>query len=89
MPMARVGYLGRDDKTEKGLGKMLVQDSARRVSRIVDLGIWGLMLDAEVEPLVKWYEAAGFQRVRPPKDPQAVHPLIMYAPFKNFLPELA
>lgn len=84
--MARIGYLGRDDNARKGLGAMLVQDAARRASRITDLGIWGLMLDAETEALVAWYEAAGFKRVRPPKE--GAHPLVMYGPFESFLPEL-
>jgi hypothetical protein len=87
VPMARIGYLGRDDGAAKGIGAILVQDAARRVNRVTDLGIWGLMLDAETEALVKWYEAAGFKRVRPPKE--GPHPLVMYGPFASFLPELS
>lgn len=86
VPMARIGYMGRDDTARKGIGAVLVQDAARRISRITDLGIWGLMLDAETEALVPWYEAAGFKRVRPPKE--GPHPLVMYGPVKSFLPEL-
>src|SRR5262249_47639035 len=33
IPMARVGYMGRDDASQQGLGAALILDAARRVYR--------------------------------------------------------
>lgn len=91
IPMALIGYMGRCDTAEKGVGALLIQDAARRAYLNPDLGIWGLMLDAENEALIeKVYKPAGFVRARKPKgavetDPE---PLVMYAPVIKFLPEL-
>jgi hypothetical protein len=87
-PMALLGFMGRDDSAPKGkLGPVLIQDAARRVHRSNDVGMWGLMLNAENEELVPWYEKAGFKRVPPEKTSPHV-PRLMYAPLKAFLPEL-
>ena len=75
--------MGRDDNAPKGLGAALIVDAARRVSRITALGIWGLMLDAENDGLVAWYEKIGFKRARPLKDGPPSK--LMYGPLKSFL----
>lgn len=87
-PMALIGFMGRDDRVPKGtLGPILIQDAARRVYRANDIGMWGLMLNAETEGLVPWYEKAGFKLV-PPERTSPKTPRLMYGPLRNFLPEL-
>jgi len=66
------------------MGAALIIDAARRVRRIPDLGIWGLVLDAENEDLLKKvYAPLNFKRGRGlnPGDPPS---LVMYAPLSAF-----
>jgi hypothetical protein len=75
-PMALIGYMGRCDTAQKGIGGILITDAARRVSRIEDFGIWGLMLEAEDGPegqkLWDWYLAQKFKPVGDPQRPRAL-----------------
>ncbi len=86
-PMAHVGFMGRHDETAKGLGAALIYDAALRVSRIKDIGIWGLVLDAECDELVKKvYEPYGFTLAVNPKNPgEEIPPRLMYAPINALL----
>lgn len=87
-PMALLGHMGRDDHAEPGKwGRVLIQDAARRISRVMHLGIWGLMLNAETDGLVPWYAKAGF-KTTPPEKADQHNPRLMYGPLKNFLPEI-
>jgi len=88
VPMALLGFLGRHDESTKGLGATLVHDAALRVSRITDIGIWGMMLDADGDGLVKYYEALGFMLAVNPKNPGDAPPRLMYAPLSVLLPVL-
>lgn len=45
IPLALIGFMGKTDGAVKGVGAALIADAALRVSRIADLGIWGLGLD--------------------------------------------
>jgi hypothetical protein len=68
-PMALIGFMGRSDESEKGLGGLLLVDAARRVLRISDLGIWGLVLEPErgngiENPLARFYRDMGFKTCR-------------------------
>jgi hypothetical protein len=49
VPMARLGFLGRDDRVgkEQKLGGILIYDAALRVAKCEDMTAWGLYLDAE------------------------------------------
>lgn len=86
-PMLILGYMGRDDSLPpKKYGPWLIQDAARRAIKAREnLGIWGLMLEAENEGLAKWYEHPdrGFKRC--PKSAELVpgRPP-MYAPLEGF-----
>ena len=84
IPMALIGFMGRSDGAKKGTGAALIADAALRVSRISDLGIWGLTLIAEREELLPFYQSVGFQRVRPERG-SAAHRLTMYGPLKTFI----
>jgi hypothetical protein len=85
IPVVRIGYMGRDDNAPRGLGAGLIVDAARRVTRITDLGIWGLTLDAENEELAtKFYARVGFKRARQAASEDAP-PLLMYGPLSAFL----
>jgi hypothetical protein len=47
IPMALIGFMGRDDGPTVGPGVALVVDAARRVHRRTDFAAWGLMLDCK------------------------------------------
>src|SRR5262249_55699395 len=83
IPMARIGFLGRDDRVakERKLGGVLIHDAALRVSRCEDMTAWGLYLDAENEGLAAWYrDKCGFRAT-------VSNPLILYAPLRTLLPQ--
>jgi hypothetical protein len=79
VPVALIGYMGRDDGAPKGLGGALIIDAAMRVRRIESIAAWGLGLDAGNEELKVWYENQGFIAARS-------KPLFMYGPLSAFLP---
>ena len=68
VPMVRIGFMGRSDRAPAGLGSALIVDAARRVSRVKDIAVWGLCLDAdggpENAPLWRWYLRNGFTPAR-------------------------
>lgn len=78
VPVVRIGYMGKRDGAAKGFGSTLILDAARRVSRIEEIGIWGLALDAENEGLVGWYKEQGLVSAKR-------NPLFMYGPLGTFL----
>ncbi len=86
VPVALIGFFGRDDRAPKRLGETLLYDAALRVSKITDVGIWGLTLDAEnhgvaadQDKLVQWYTKMGFKSAKG-------DPFRMYGPLSAFLP---
>lgn len=84
-PMARIGFMGRDDRSQKGLGGALLHDAALRCARS-DIGIWGLVLDAETDGLVeKVYKPHGFILAANKKEPGLVPPRLMYCPLSRWL----
>jgi len=79
VPMALIGYMGKTEGATQGLGPLLIQDAAKRVARITDIGIWGLCLDAENQKLAEWYEEKiGFT-------PARAKALFLYGPLQTFL----
>lgn len=78
VPMVLVGYMGKADGVPKPFGATLMLDAARRVSRITDLGIWGIALDAENDELVRWYQSLNFTLAR-------TRSRLMYAPLSALL----
>jgi hypothetical protein len=85
IPMARIGFLGRDDRVgkEMKLGGVLIHDAALRVERCEDMTAWGLYLDAENESLAAWYrDKCGFKATES-------NPLVMYAPLRSLLPQVS
>lgn len=85
VPLALVGFMGKQDGTEAGLGAALIVDAARRVYRQNDIPARGLALEPEGgkanAKLWNWYESVGFK-------PAKTMPGLMYAPFENLIPEL-
>jgi GNAT superfamily N-acetyltransferase len=85
-PMIRIGFMGRDDSAQKGLGAMLLIDAARRVARNGDIAAWGLVLESEGgrdnPKLWAWYQAQGFKICR--GEPGSTS---LYAPLSAFLPD--
>ena len=87
VPMALIGYMGRDDQAPKGLGATLLVDAARRISRIADIGIWGIALHAENDDLAtKFYLKAGFMRAKQAPGGDPVPRGLMFAPLASLLP---
>jgi hypothetical protein len=88
-PVVRIGFMGRDDRTDKNLGAALLVDAARRVYRNQDIAAWGLVIEPENgqqnPKLWKWYTEQGFKPCRMPKGARFES---MYAPLSAFLPEL-
>lgn len=87
-PMVRIGFMGRDDRAQKGFGVLLIVDAARRVYHNQDIGAWGLVLESEggeqANPkLWEWYKAQGFKPCRAGPQPNS-----MYGPLSAFIPEL-
>lgn len=85
IPMVLIGFMGKQDGTEKGLGEALILDAARRVHRNPDIPAWGLMLDSEDGPentkLWAWYQSQGFTPAKPDDRGKAG---VMYAPLRKF-----
>jgi hypothetical protein len=74
--MAKLGFMGKaDDCPVPHIGEQLVLDAAKRLSQQTALGVWGIILDAELgnpelpgfspdpenDKLVRWYRDLGFQ----------------------------
>jgi hypothetical protein len=81
IPMALIGFLGRDDcvSKEMKLGGVLIYDAALRIHKCEDLTAWGLYLDAENEGLATYYrDRCGFKATQS-------NPLVMYAPLRTLL----
>lgn len=83
MPMVLLGFMGRDDGAEKGIGELLLADAARRAANS-DIAVWGMMLHAETEGLVKWYAGRGF-KLTPDGVAGDANKRLMYAPLKSLL----
>jgi hypothetical protein len=87
VPMMLIGFMGKHEGTERGVGSTLILDAARRVYVNPDLAAWGLMLDSEGGPenstLWEWYQRQGFTPAR--ADPELG---VMYAPLRKLIPEL-
>jgi hypothetical protein len=84
-PMVLLGFMGRHDATAKGFGGILLADAALRVSTITELGIWGIMLHAENDKLVTWYDSQGF-KLCPKNRVDAHNERLMYASLQALLP---
>ncbi len=84
-PVARIGFMGRDDRAEAGLGRGLLIDAARRIHRNPDIAAWGIILESENGPenknLWDWYLRQGFKSCR-------ALPNSLYAPLSALIPEL-
>jgi hypothetical protein len=74
-PVAKLGYMGKsDDCPVKDLGELLLVDAAQRLTQLDTIGVWGILLDAELgdpndpnfkpdpanDKLVAWYRDRGF-----------------------------
>jgi hypothetical protein len=83
VPMALIGYMGRNDCTESGIyGALLIRDAALRVYQNPDIASWGIALEPENDKLATWYEEKiYFKRLK-------TNLRMMYCPLKTLLPEL-
>lgn len=87
-PMVLLGYMGKADGMQNGMGLWLIADAARRVATVREhLGIWGLAVEAENDALGKWYSKPeiGFFMAKTRFAPERP---FLYAPLVAFLPEL-
>lgn len=86
MPLVLIGYMGRNDGTERGLGAALVVDAARRAYRSFDIPAVGLAVEPEggrgKPKLWARYQEYGFI-------PAKTIERLMYGPFEAFIPELS
>jgi hypothetical protein len=85
VPLAQIGFMGRADGTEPGIGAILLTDAARRVHRSLDIPAWGITLEPEGgkenAKLWDWYQRARFIELK-------ATPGRVYAPYENLIPEL-
>ncbi|HJU18579.1 MAG TPA: hypothetical protein VJ770_19170 [Stellaceae bacterium] len=90
VPLSRIGFMGRDDGSIRGLGEALLVDAARRVHRGADVNkAWGLILDAEGGAGTKlfcWYKET--MKFTPLRDKSGVEKGTLYCPLRRLLPEL-
>lgn len=90
-PVAKLGYMGKADDCTESLGGDMVLNAAQRLSNLEALGVWGIVLDAELgdptaeayvrpdpaaDKLVARYRELGFQGVL---EPEPTHTYPMYA----------
>jgi hypothetical protein len=85
VPMARIGFMGRDDASPRGFGSSLLVDAARR-AWTSPIAAWGVILEPEGgqagnPKLWSWYLEQGF---RPCRNSATS----VYAPIKSLVPEL-
>ena len=79
IPVALIGFMGRDDNSPKGLGSLLLHDAALRVRELqTHIGVWGIFLHAENTKLVDWYAEQGFYKAESTERG-------MYAPISKLL----
>lgn len=84
-PMVRIGFLGRDDRAEKGLGAALLLDAAKRIA-VLPIGVFGITLDAESRELgEKFYAKVGFEFAKVRDGDSTVSATLMYAPLHKLL----
>jgi hypothetical protein len=85
VPLALIGFMGKQDGTDKGIGALLVSDAARRAYRNLDMPTRGLAVQPEDgkenAKLWSWYESMRFCAAKS-------IPGVMYGPYENFMPEL-
>ena len=85
VPMALIGFMGKQDGTPRGLGAALVIDAATRAYRHADIPAWGIAVEPEGgtgnEKLWNWYREIGFI-------PAKTKPSLMYAPYASLIPDL-
>lgn len=66
-PVARIGFMGRDDRAEAGLGRGLLIDAARRIHRNPDIAAWGIILEfgkwAREQESLGLVSQTGFQKL--------------------------
>jgi hypothetical protein len=85
VPLAKIGFMGKQDGAPTGLGAILLTDAARRVYRHLDIPAWGLALEPEGGKentrLWNWYLRCHFI-------PAQTIPRLMYANYESLIPEL-
>jgi hypothetical protein len=74
VPMARIGFMGKDDSAPKGFGSVLISDAARR-AMASSIGVCGIIVEPEGgqsgnPKLWSWYLDQGFMQCR--KAPSSV-----------------
>ena len=62
MPVYHIAALGRDDRSEAGLGLELILDASLRAQS--KGGSWGVSLHASKRRLIKYYESVGFIKAK-------------------------
>ena len=89
VPVARIGFLARDDRAPAKLGAGLLVDAARRVLRSDAMTAWGVILEPDGGSLANprlwnWYQdKMGFT---PIKDEQGEETGSMYCPLVRLIP---
>jgi hypothetical protein len=85
IPLALIGFMGKQDGVPTGFGGILLTDAARRVYRHLDVPACGLALEPEGgkenTKLWNWYLSADFI-------PAKTKPGLMYGLYENLIPEL-
>lgn len=85
VPLALIGFMGKQDGAPTGVGAALITDAARRAYRSLDIPAWGLAVEPEGGEenarLWAWYKELRFI-------PAKTLPRLMYGPYENFMPEM-
>lgn len=83
VPLALIGFIGRSDDADKGFGRMLIVDAARRAKFNEDIAVWGLALESDGGPgnskLWEWYKIQGFKAAKSTDE----NSRLMYASFNK------
>jgi hypothetical protein len=90
VPVARIGFLARDDRAPQSLGAGLLVDAARRLLRSDTMTAWGIILEPDGGPanakLWGWYkDKMGFTPIA--NEEEGKDPRSMYCPLKRLIPE--
>jgi hypothetical protein len=90
VPLARIGFLAKDDRAPAKLGAALLVDAARRVFRSDAMTARGIILEPEGgrenAKLWSWYETTmGFTPITP--EEAGAEPRSMHCPLKRLIPE--
>lgn len=84
VPMAHIGFMGKCDGADGGIGALLLIDAARRIKQGDVMSAWGFTLRPEGFPenekLVAWYLDKGFFHAKSEESAG-----VMYAPLTAFL----